>query len=79
MRIPKQFEDKPFFLIPLEIILPNEKVETNYGVTLDHQDIEYFKGLATKTGFKVIRAWIKDEIFFLELMKNPSDETANSS
>lgn len=72
VRIPQRVEDKPFFLLPLEIILPEEKVEAGYGVKLDQQDLEYFKGLARRTGFKVVGEWTEDEIFFLELMKQLS-------
>lgn len=71
-KIPQRVEDKPFFFVPLEIKLPGEKVETGYGSILDHQDLEYFKGLAKRTGFKVVSEWEKDEIFFLELIKHLS-------
>ena len=68
-RIPEQFEDKRFFSLPLEIMLPNERIESVYGSKLDQQSLAYFKGLATRSDFEVKREWVKDEIFFLELKK----------
>ena len=68
-RIPESFEDKRFFILPLEILLPDERIESTYGVKLDHQSLSYFKGLASITGFEVAREWEKEEIFFLELKK----------
>ncbi|MFB0543511.1 MAG: class I SAM-dependent methyltransferase [Candidatus Bathyarchaeia archaeon] len=78
VRIPERVKDARGFTIPLEIILPDEKVGTGYGVKWDKQDLEYFKGLATRTGFKVLGEWKKDEIFFLELLKHTSGATSNS-
>lgn len=68
--VPERFEDKRFFIIPLETVLPNEKVEARYRVKLDQQDLEYLKGLARKSGFEVVIEWEKGDIFFLELLKN---------
>ena len=67
--IPERVEGKSFFLVRLEIALPDEKVDSGYGVPLVHQDIEYFKGLAGKTGFKVADEWCRGELFHLELVK----------
>ena len=67
--IPERVEGKSFFLVRLEITLPDEKVDAGYGVSLVHQDIEYFKGLAGKTGFKVADEWCRGELFHLELVK----------
>ncbi len=69
VRIPDKFEGKPFFLMRLEIDLSDEKVSTSYEVPLAHQDIECFKDLAAKTRFKVLDEWIRDEIFYFELVK----------
>lgn len=58
------------FFIPLEVQLPEEKVEADYCSKLDKQDIEDFKILATKSGFIIMKEWKKKDIFFLELMKH---------
>jgi len=73
-RIPKRVEDAIGFGIRLEIVLSSEKVETSYGTKWENkeQNIEYFKELATRTGFKVMREEIKGEVFFLELVKQSS-------
>ena len=76
-RIPERFEDKRFFVLPLEILLPDERVESVYGAKLDQQSLAYFKGLAARSGFEVVEEWVKNEIFFLELKKCPSDTTPN--
>ena len=78
-RIPESFEDKRFFVLPLEILLPDERVESVYGAKLDHQSLPYFKGLASRSGFEVAGEWEKEEIFFLELKKLPSDNTPEIS
>lgn len=69
VRIPERVEGKPFFMVRLEIELPDETVSTGYGVKLAQQDIEYFKELAARTGFDVVGEWEKGEIFHLELVK----------
>ncbi|MCW4035698.1 MAG: class I SAM-dependent methyltransferase, partial [Candidatus Bathyarchaeota archaeon] len=69
VRIPERVEGKPFFMVRLEIELPDETVSTGYGVRLAHQDIEHFKELAARTGFDVVGEWEKGEIFHLELVK----------
>ena len=72
VRIPPRHADKKVFVIPLEVLLPGGKVETGYGVGWENkeQDLKYFKDLAGKTDFQIISEWIKDEIFYLELIKN---------
>jgi hypothetical protein len=50
--------------------LPTEEVETGYGTSWDKvQNIMYFKKLARKTGFRVMKEWSKGEIFHLEMAK----------
>jgi len=78
-RIPESFEDKRFFVLPLEILLPDETVEATYGVKLDHQSLPYFKGLASRSDFEVAGEWEKEEIFFLELKKLPPDNVPEIS
>jgi len=67
--IPETVEGKSFFLVRLEITLPDEKVDSGYGVPLVHQDIEHFKGLARKTGFRVADEWRSGKLFHIELVK----------
>jgi len=78
-RMTESFEDKRFFVLPLEILLPDERVQATYGVKLDNQDLHYFKGLASRSGFEVAGEWEKEEIFFLELKKPPLDNTSEIS
>lgn len=72
VRIPAKGENKKVFVIPLEVTLPGGKVNTGYGIGWENkvQDLRYFKNLAGETGFKIIGEWAKDEIFYLELIKN---------
>jgi len=72
VRIPPKPMDKTIFVLPLEILLPNDKVETSYGIRWDHkeQDLQYFKELARRTDFKIVDEWSRDEIFYLELIKH---------
>ena len=71
VRIPPKHADKRVFVLPLEIILPGDKVETGYGIGWENkeQDLAYFKELTEKADFNIIDEWIRGEIFFLELMK----------
>ena len=69
VEIPEKVEEKPFFLVRLEISLPGEKVNTGYGVRLARQDIESFKEMAARTGFEVADEWSEGEMFYLELLK----------
>lgn len=69
VNIPMAEEECDQFIVPLKIQLPNEVVETGYGVKWQVQDIEYFKQLAQQTKFKVLKEWSKDEIFYLEMLK----------
>lgn len=57
------------FIAPLKIKLPEETIETGYGVKWQVQDIEHFKQLAQETGFTVLKEWSRDEIFHLDLRK----------
>ncbi|MFX0062390.1 MAG: class I SAM-dependent methyltransferase [Candidatus Hermodarchaeota archaeon] len=69
IRIPEKVKGKEFFLVHLEVALPDEKLTPGYGVMLSHQNIEHFRDLAAKTGFTVVDEWIRDEIFYLKLKK----------
>jgi ubiquinone/menaquinone biosynthesis C-methylase UbiE len=81
VRIPSKSTDKTIlFIVPLEIFLPGEKIETGYGTPWDPrgQDLEYFKRLASQTGFKIVDEWSRDEIFYLEVMKHAPSTSPNS-
>lgn len=68
--IPKKSRDYIMFILRLKIRLPNEEVETGYGVKYKPQSLEQFKKLAQAAKFKVISEWSKNEIFHLELLKH---------
>jgi SAM-dependent methyltransferase len=70
IKIPDRNKDFRVFAVRLKIKLPNEEVETGYGTIWDKtQDINYFRQLALKTGFKVADEWSNNDIFFLEMIK----------
>jgi len=70
IKIPKKRGDYTGFAASLKVRLPNEEIETGYGIKWDkQQNIEYFKKLAQKTKFKIIKEWSKGETFYLEMQK----------
>ncbi|MCW3979298.1 MAG: class I SAM-dependent methyltransferase [Candidatus Bathyarchaeota archaeon] len=69
VRIPDEAEGKPFFLVQLEVSLPDEAVTTGYGVKMAFQDMDRFKDLAARTGFEIAREWSRNDLFHLELVK----------
>lgn len=70
VKIPERNKEFRVFAVRLKIKLPNEEVETGYGTIWDKtQDVEYFRQLALKAGFKVTDAWCKNDVFFLEMIK----------
>lgn len=69
VRIPRLDESYNSCVVPLELRLPNETVETGYGVEVQTQDIKYFKELAQKAKFTIANEWNKDETFHLQLIK----------
>lgn len=50
--------------------LPDEEIETGYGVKWQAQSVEYFKELGKRAKFKTRNEWSKDEIFHMEMAKN---------
>jgi ubiquinone/menaquinone biosynthesis C-methylase UbiE len=71
-KIPNKSADYDIFVARLKVRLPNKEIETGYGIKWDKlQTIEYFKELAQKTKFKVIKEWSEGEIFYLEMEKDP--------
>ncbi len=70
-KIPVKHGDYSVFLVDLTIRLPNQGIETKYGVKWNRQqDIKYFEKLAQETGFRIISEWSMEEVFFLEMMKS---------
>lgn len=63
-------QNKDIFVVHLKIRLPNEEIDTGYGVKWNKvQNIEYYKELARKTKFKIKNEWSEGDIFYLELSK----------
>jgi ubiquinone/menaquinone biosynthesis C-methylase UbiE len=70
-KIPSEHEGYTFFVIDLEIQLPNEEIKTKYAVKWNkQQDLEHFKELAQRTNFKITDEWSRGEVFFLGMIKN---------
>jgi ubiquinone/menaquinone biosynthesis C-methylase UbiE len=70
IKIPKRLSGYRLFVVHMKIRLPTEEVETGYGTSWDKiQNITYFKKLARKTGFRVMKEWSRGEIFHLEMTK----------
>lgn len=69
VRIPKIKKKHRQFIVPLRVQLPNETVETGYGVKWQTQDINHFKALAKEHKFKVVDEWSKGETLHLKMLK----------
>ncbi len=70
--IPPQTDpEKIWFVVPLTIQLPNEEVQTGYGVSWKgrEQTLEDYLQLAQQNGLKVISQQTTNHIFYLELEK----------
>jgi len=57
------------FIVPLQVHLPDETVETAYGVKWQPQDVNHFKELAEEHQFKVVDEWSKGEVLHLKMLK----------
>ena len=64
-------EQKRVAAFPLRIELPNEEIQTGYGVRFAEakQDLSYYLDLAERTGFRVVEKREKEQNLFLELAK----------
>ncbi|UCD96920.1 MAG: class I SAM-dependent methyltransferase [Candidatus Bathyarchaeota archaeon] len=69
VRIPSLKKQNRQFIVPLTVQLPNETVQTGYGVRWQTQDINHFKELAKEHKFKVVDEWTESETFHLKLVK----------
>jgi ubiquinone/menaquinone biosynthesis C-methylase UbiE len=67
--IPGVSGDKQYFVVPLKIILPEEEIETGYGVGLKEQTAEGLVELAEAAGFKVMKVEMGEHTFYIELLK----------
>ncbi|MHA2405181.1 MAG: class I SAM-dependent methyltransferase [Candidatus Hermodarchaeia archaeon] len=70
--IPPQTDtEKMWFVVPLTIQLPNEEVQTGYGVRWKGrgQTLEDYLQLAQQNGLKVISQNTTDHIFYMEFEK----------
>jgi ubiquinone/menaquinone biosynthesis C-methylase UbiE len=64
-------EQKRLAIFPLRVELPNEAIQTGYGVRFAEvlQDLSYYVDLAETTGFRVVDKRTKEQNLFLELAK----------
>lgn len=69
VRIPRTERKHRQFIVPLRVQLPDETVETGYGVKWQTQDINHFKGLAKEHKFKVVDEWSNGETLHLKMLK----------
>jgi ubiquinone/menaquinone biosynthesis C-methylase UbiE len=62
---------KPWFVVPLTIQLPHDKVQTAYGVHWQGRDqsLNDYITLAQKSGLKVVTQQTTDQIFYAEFQK----------
>jgi len=67
--ITEKYSDKKYFIIPLKVIMPDETVETGYGVQFKQQDIWSLKQQAMEAGFIVKNEEIQEYTFYLKLEK----------
>ena len=67
--IPGECGDKKYFVIPLKVVMPDETVETGYGVPFKKQDIVSLKEQAVDAGFTVKNEEVREHTFYLELEK----------
>jgi ubiquinone/menaquinone biosynthesis C-methylase UbiE len=69
VRIPRVEKKHRQFIVPLRVQLPDETVETGYGVKWQTQDINHFRGLAKEHEFEVVDEWSKGETLHLNMLK----------
>ncbi len=62
---------KIWFVMPITIKLPNEEVQTGYGVRWEgrEQTLDDYIQLAKQTGLKVLSKKTKDQTFYIEFEK----------
>ncbi|MFQ5979624.1 MAG: class I SAM-dependent methyltransferase [Candidatus Heimdallarchaeota archaeon] len=64
-------DKKDIFVVPLQIQLPDEEIQTKFGILWKDQgqDLPYFLEIAGEVGFKVVSKELTKQHFFLELHK----------
>lgn len=67
--IPAEAGDKKYYVLPLRIVLPEETVETGYGVKLKEQTLQTVQALAHEAGFETTGQTPGDTTFHLVLEK----------
>lgn len=67
--IPENRKDYRGFTVRLKIRLPEEQIETAYGVKYQQQNTEHFRVLAQEAGFKIVGEWREFEVLFLSMVK----------
>ncbi|MBC8223172.1 class I SAM-dependent methyltransferase [Candidatus Bathyarchaeota archaeon] len=67
--IPAEAGDKKYYVLPLRIVLPDETVETGYGVKLKEQTLQTIQALAHEAGFETTGQTLGDTTFHLMLEK----------
>jgi len=67
--IPETAGEKKYFVIPLKIVMPEETVETGYGVHLKKQNLDMIRTLAEEVGFNTVKEEIGEHTFYLKLNK----------
>jgi len=67
--IPAEAGDKMYYVIPLKIVLPDETIETGYGVKLKGQTLQTVQAMAHEAGFVTVSETPGDTTFHLELEK----------
>jgi len=58
-----------FFMVPLEITLPDKEIKTGYGVKFIFQDKELITEMCTKAGFELNIKAEKGSMFYFEFIK----------
>jgi len=66
--------NKPGFVVPVEVILPDRKVSTGYGTywPKDNYDLDYYIKVAERTGFKLVDKSLINDSLSLILQKTSS-------
>ena len=67
--IPETADEKKYFVIPLKIVMPEETVETGYGVHFKKQTLDMIRALAEEVGFNTVKEEMGEHTFYLKLNK----------
>ncbi len=71
VNIPKRTnKSKDIYGVTLKVKIPEKMIETGYGVFwVRKKDVDYYKQVATNTGFKILEQKVENQIFFLRFKK----------